>query len=480
MVFPCVIASAVACSPAEPPGGVLNDASLQADGTRIVDGDGNEVVMRGVALGGWNFHENWITAVDYPAYARLHVIGVEAGYGADVDAVIIEAGPDEDGDADWTAAVRAGLEARLGTDATDGLMATLAEYPSIVDDSDLALRRVLESRFGVAGRDELLDTFQGGWITDADLAWIAEQGFNTVRVPMGYRGLTSMSDKGDPTEPVWPTELVWNELAFARIDHLLDVCAEVGLWAVLDIQEAPGGQNEYAAPSTLYTDPAMQALTVELWTELSRRYKDHTSVAAYSLLAEPMSAPNDDARDVMYDQLVTAIRANDDDHLLVIHDGFRGVYTLPDPEAYGWTNVVYSTHLFEWDASSTADYEAAIEYYGTMFEASQATQQVPYYVGSFATFRDEPWAYESAGMMKDAFETNSWSWTLWTYKRIDDPVAVALWGTETGWGLRGRLVGDLDRPDLYRDDQATLARKFAAYGSLEIAPNEDLLIAVAP
>ena len=480
MVFSCVIASAVACSPAEPPGGVLNDALLQADGTRIVDGDGNEVVMRGVALGGWNFHENWITAVDYPAYARLHVIGVEAGYGADVDAMIIEAGPDEDGDADWTAAVRAGLEARLGTDATDGLMATLAEYPSIVDDSDLALRRVLESRFGVAGRDELLDTFQGGWITDADLAWIAEQGFNTVRVPMGYRGLTSMSDEGDPTESVWPTELVWNELAFARIDHLLDVCADVGLWAVLDIQEAPGGQNEYAAPSTLYTDPAMQALTVELWTELSRRYKDHTSVAAYSLLAEPMSAPDDDARDAMYDQLVAAIRANDDDHLLVIHDGFRGVYTLPDPEAYGWTNVVYSTHLFEWDASSTADYEAAIEYYGTMFEASQATQQVPYYVGSFATFRDEPWAYESAGMMKDAFEANSWSWTLWTYKRIDDPVAVALWGTETGWGLRGRLVGELDRPDLYRDDQATLARKFAAYGSLEIAPNEDLLIAVAP
>ena len=474
MVFGLSIACAVGCGPVQQPGRVQSDALLHADGTRIVDGEGQEVVLRGVALGGWNFHENWITAVDYPAYARLHVIGVEAGYGADVDAVIIEAGPDEDGDADWTAAVRVGLEARLGVDATDGLLATFAEYPSIVDDSDLALRRVLEARFGMAGRDELLDTFQGAWITDADLAWIADQGFNTVRVPMGYRGLTSMSDEGAPTE------LVWNELAFARIDHLLDVCADVGLRAVLDIQEAPGGQNEYAAPSTLYTDPAMQALTVELWTEISTRYRDRSSVAAYSLLAEPMSAPDDEARDALYDQLVTAIRANDDDHLLVIHDGFRGVYTLPDPAAYGWTNVVYSTHLFEWDASSTADYEAAIAYYGTMFEASQATQQVPYYVGSFATFRDEPWAYESAGLMKDAFEASGWSWTLWTYKRIDDPVAVALWGTQTGWGLRGRLVGDLDRPDLYRDDQATLARKFAAYAELDVAPNAELLTAVAP
>ncbi|GDX81557.1 hypothetical protein LBMAG42_33680 [Deltaproteobacteria bacterium] len=450
------------------------DTLLQADGTDIVDGGGNAVVMRGVALGGWNFHENWITAVDYPAHARLQVIGQEAGLSEEVDAAIVEAGPDEDGDADWVAAVRIGLESRLGAETANGLLATLAQYPSLVDDSDLPLRRVLEARFGIEGRDTLLDAFQGGWITDADLAWIAEQGFNTVRVPMGYRGLTSMTDDGSPSE------LVWNELAFARIDHLLDVCEDVGLWAVLDIQEAPGGQNEYAGPSTLYTDPAMQALTVELWSELSRRYRDRTSVAAYSLLAEPMSAPDDDARDAMYDQLVGAIRANEDDHLLVIHDGFRGMQTLPAPAEYGWTNVVYSTHLFEWGATSTADYEALMTYYGTVFRTNQTTQQVPYYVGSFSTFKDEPWAYESAGLMKDGFEANGWSWTVWTFKRIDDPVEVALWGKQTGWGVRGRLVGELDRPDLYRDDEATLARKFAAYGELEVAPNEALLDAVAP
>lgn len=308
------LACATTEQPADQPS---DDAPLRADGTRIVDADGNEVVMRGVALGGWNFHENWITAVDYPAYARLHVIGEEAGYGDDVDAAIVEAGPDDDGDEDWTAAVRVGLESRLGVDTAATLLAALSEYPAIVDDSDLPLRRVLESRFGVDGRDQLLDSFQGGWVTDADLAWIAGEGFNTVRVPMGYRGLTSMTDEGTPSE------LVWNELAFARIDHMLDVCEEVGLRAVLDLQEAPGGQNEYAGPSTLYTDPAMQALAVDLWTELSYRYRDRVSVAAYSLLAEPMSAPDDDSRDAMYDQLVTAIRANQDDHLLVIHDGDR-------------------------------------------------------------------------------------------------------------------------------------------------------------
>ena len=109
------------CHDAHPKAG---DAWLwgAADGTRIVDGEGREVVMRGVALGGWNFHENWITAVDYPAHARLHVIGEEAGHGADVDAAIVDAGPDDDGDEEWTAAVRAGLEARLGADTADALL----------------------------------------------------------------------------------------------------------------------------------------------------------------------------------------------------------------------------------------------------------------------------------------------------------------------------------------------------------------------
>jgi len=391
-----------------------------------------------------------------------------------VDEAIVAAGPSEKGDEAWLATVRAELVTRMDEAAADALLAQLAEYPSIVDDSDLALRLVLESRFGVAGRDALLDTFQGAWITDADLAWIADQGFNTVRVPMGYRDLTSMSDSAPPTG------LVWNEAAFARLDHLLDTCADLGLYAVLDIQEAPGGQNEYAGPSTLYTDPAMQALSVELWTELSRRYHDRAEVAAYSLLAEPMSAPTADARDAMYDQLVQAIRAEGDDHLLVIHDGFRGMYTLPDPAAYGWTNVVYSTHLFEWDVDSAEGYAERMALDQELFTTAQAEQQVPYYIGSFATFVDADWAYTGAATMVSTFEAEAWSWTLWTYKRIDDPVDVALWGTSTAWGLRGRLQSELARPDLYRDDEATLAAKFSAYANLSIEPNEALLQAVTP
>jgi hypothetical protein len=191
-----------------------------------------------------------------------------------------------------------------------------------------------------------------------------------------------------------------------------------------------------------------------------------------------MSAPSTQARDEMYDQLVKAIRAQGDDHLLVIHDGFSGLYTLPEPAEYGWEGVVYSTHLFEWGADSLADYEAVIGAYASLFDEAQARQGVPYYIGSFATFQDEDWAYDGAAHMVDTFEAHQWPWTLWTYKRIDDPIDAALWGTSTSWGLRGRLEGEFSRPDVYRDDEATLGAKFDAYGDLDIRPNEALYEAV--
>ena len=60
----------------------------------------------------------------------------------------------------------------------------------------------------------------------------------------------------------------------------------------------------------------------------------------------------------MYDRIVKAVRAKDDSHLCVIHDGFMGMGTLPVPTKYGWTDVVYSTHLFEWNADT---YEYALD-----------------------------------------------------------------------------------------------------------------------
>ncbi|MBK7973616.1 MAG: cellulase family glycosylhydrolase [Deltaproteobacteria bacterium] len=115
------------------------------------------------------------------------------------------------------------------------------------------MRELLEERFGIDGRDELLDTFWGAWIREADLAWVAGQGFNVVRVPMTYRSLVIASDR------TTPDALVWNEAAFRRLDELLSWCDRYGLYAVLDLQESIGGHNDYAGLPSSTPTPATRS-----------------------------------------------------------------------------------------------------------------------------------------------------------------------------------------------------------------------------
>jgi len=446
---------------------------LHTEGRNLVDENGNTVLLRGVNLGSWLFHETWISAVDYPVHGRIHVLGQRSGLGREVDAALRRVGPESG--AGWLAAFQGELESLAGPARTEALLRELSAFPSIYDDSDLPFRLLLEARFGTEGRDDLLDVFWGAWVQETDIAWIASQGFNVVRVPIGYRNLITASDR----EPL--TELVWNERAFVRIENLLNACEAHGVYAVIDIQEAPGGQNDYSGPARLYDDPLMQALTVELWEEISRRYRGRNAVAAYSLLAEPFGAPSAEARDEMYDRLIRAVRARGDDHPLVIHDGFFGLWTLPDPDDRGWDGVIYSTHLFEFGVTSLPVYRLLAALYDAGFNAAQARQNVPYYIGSFSTMADEEWAYEAAGVLVDLYERSGWSWSLWTYKRIDDPIEAELFGTSTSWGLRGRLQeASFARPDVHLDGLEALRGKFAAYSDLALDPNEPLLRVLTP
>jgi aryl-phospho-beta-D-glucosidase BglC (GH1 family) len=442
---------------------------IHADGTRLVDATGAEVRLMGANLGGWIFHESWITQSTFTTRGRVHEVGVRLGHAEAVEAALIAAGRDE-GAPGWYGAVQAALAERIGEAQAAAVVAEAQSYPSLQDDSDLLLRRELARRFGTAGRDELSDVFQRAWLREADVAWLAGQGFNVVRVPMSWRNLST-----DPDDDR-PSKLTWNELAFARVDDLLEWCERQGVYAVLDLQESPGDHNGYSGEARLYDDPAMQALTVQLWEELSRRYHARDVVAAYSLLAEPFGAPNSGARDAMYDRLVKAVRARGDDHLLVIHDGFFGMSSLPLPADRDWTGVVYSTHIFEFDATSLEDFEQIVNgWHDPVFTKAQARQGVPYYIGSFSTREDEPWAYGAAQLLIDWYTRHGWSWSVWTLKRIEDPLDWKLWGVRSSYGVLGRLASTFVRPDVQRDDFDTLRARFAAYADLVVDPNEELL-----
>jgi len=457
---------------------------LHASGTKVVDVMGNPVLLKGVNLGGWMFVETWIPDTDYTTAGRAVAVGEGMGIREQVIAAARVVGMqigDTENDAplcpgkgpEWIEAFRVELEKTAGAEKTGLLVAELVKYPTLCEDADYKLRKLLEKRFGIKGRDELLDIFQRAWITESDISWLAAQGMNVVRVPISYRDITAMEDVD------LPESLVWNGKALERIDDLLGWCEKNGVYAVIDMQEVPGGQNSYGdRPAYLWTNEHMKELTVELWEYLSDRYRGRDVVAFYSLMAEPFGAPDTKARDEMYDRIVKAIRARGDDHLLVIHDGFFGMNTLPLPSDYGWTGVVYSTHIFE-DADTLDMYKFYVEMvYEKLFTDAQKEQKVPYYIGSFSTKSAAEWAYESAQYLVNWYEKHRWSWSLWTYKLVLDPLMAEVFGYDTAWGLRSRLNTPFDRPDVYLDDYETLSKKFAAYKGLELGANEGLLKAL--
>src|SRR5690606_34120600 len=99
--------------------------------------------------------------------------------------------------------------------------------------------------------------FYRAWLdnhtTEADIAAMAQWGFNSVRLPIHFDQLTLPADK----EPK-PGEDTWHEEGFQRIDRLLAWSKAHRLYLILDLHAAPGGQGNDLAISD--RDPAKPSL----------------------------------------------------------------------------------------------------------------------------------------------------------------------------------------------------------------------------
>lgn len=209
------------------------------------------------------------------------------------------------------------------------------------------------------------------YVVQADVDAIAAAGFNSIRLPLHYDLLTLPVEQ----EPA-PGRDTWLPEGFARVDRLVAWAKEAGLYVVLDLHAAPGGQGtdlpiadrDPAKPS-LWDSPENRAKTVALWRELARRYADEPTVGAFDLINEPnwdFSGPggghgcqekaNAPLRAHLR-EITAAIRAVDKRHMLVIEgncwgNNYAGVLPLWDG------NTMLSVHKY-WnrnDPASIADW----------------------------------------------------------------------------------------------------------------------------
>ena len=162
--------------------------------------------------------------------------------------------------------------------------------------------------------------FKKNYITRDDIAYIKQTGMNSIRIPFHYKLFTNEDYMG----------LSSNQNGFEIIDQLLNWCRAEGLYVILDMHDAPGGQtgdnidDSYGYP-WLFDSEESQTLCCDIWKRIAARYANDTIVLGYDLLNEPIPGyfiadfPHlNAALEPFYKRCTKAIREVDKNHIVML------------------------------------------------------------------------------------------------------------------------------------------------------------------
>jgi aryl-phospho-beta-D-glucosidase BglC (GH1 family) len=166
---------------------------------------------------------------------------------------------------------------------------------------------------------------------EEDFKWIAELGFNFVRLPMDYRCYTEAGD--------W---LQFKEATLREIDQAIAFGERHGVHVCLNLHRAPGYCiNPPAEATDLWKDQSAQDAFVAHWVMFARRYKDiPPERLSFNLLNEPTRNTRESYLAVNR-RTIEAIQAADPRRPIIV-DG-NSVGREPFPEFLPYANVIQAT-----------------------------------------------------------------------------------------------------------------------------------------
>ncbi|HEV7395608.1 MAG TPA: glycoside hydrolase family 5 protein, partial [Pyrinomonadaceae bacterium] len=272
----------------------------------------------------------------------------------------------------------------------------------------------------LVGEDEgrrFWKTYYENYITEADIIFIKQAGFNSVRVPFNYRLFVSEDQ---------PVRLEGE--GYQLLDNVIAWCRKAGLYVILDMHAAPGGQtgdnidDGWGYPF-LFESSESQGLTITIWRKLAARYRDEPTVIGYDLLNEPIAHYFKDANlnpklEPLYRRIVSGIREVDRNHLIFLGgaqwDTNFDVFGPPFDD-----KLVYTFHKY-W---MTVDQEAIAP-----FLAFRDRYKVPLWMGESGENTDD-WIRSFRLLL----EQNNIGWCFWPYKKLDATSCPVSIGVPKNW-----------------------------------------------
>ncbi|MDR1688622.1 MAG: glycoside hydrolase family 5 protein [Clostridiales bacterium] len=301
------------------------------------------------------------------------------------------------------------------------------------------MEKMISDLCGNTYAERFWKSYYESYITEEDIRFIAGQGFNCVRLPINSRHLYKYENE----------EVIFCEDTVRLIDNCVKWCKNQGIYVILDMHGAPGGQtgqniddSENDLPE-LFTQPQNQKELTELWRKLAKRYAHEAAVAGYDLLNEPLPEWHNKYNDMLiplYEKLIEAIRLEDKNHIIIL----EGAHWATDFSIFknwqppqGEANLLLQFHKY-W---SPPDEESLKHFFQARSELS-----LPLFMGEGGE-NNTNW-YTAVFPL---YEKLNISWSFWSYKKMDNTNSPITFPVPDGWD---RLINFLEGGESLTEKEA--------------------------
>lgn len=284
--------------------------------------------------------------------------------------------------------------------------------------------------------------YRARYIAEDDIRFIKSVGFNTVRIPLHWN--LFMTADGTMTGPGW-----------ALLDRVLGWVRAAGLYAIVDLHAAPGGQtgiNHDDGPGypLMFYVPRQRDLTVALWRAIARRYAGDPAILGYDILNEPIAPYHDVATlnprlEPFYRKVTEAIRAVDPGRVVILAGGqWSSSFDMFGPPFAD--NLAYTYHSF-WASTDRDSIQRHLNF--------SNRYNVPLFLGETGELTDE---WNEA--FRRLHEAHGIGWSFWTYKNLDTTSTVVSIPRPEGWS---DIVAFVDGHTATKPPDALIERTLGRY-----------------
>ncbi len=291
---------------------------------------------------------------------------------------------------------------------------------------DVSSYRLIDQAFremvGPDFTDQFWKTFKDNYITREDIAYIKQTGMNSIRLPFHYKLFTDEDYMG----------LKSNQDGFARVDSVIKWCKAEGLYVILDMHDAPGGQtgdnidDSYGYP-WLFESETSKQLFSEIWKKIADRYKNEPTVLGYDLLNEPIATYFTNKEEInklmvpVYKRGIEAIRSVDPNHIILLGGAqWNSNFSMFDEKAID-SNMLYTCHRY-WCDTLQSNLQDFIDFRNKV--------NLPLYMGETGENTDE-WV----GGFRRLMERNNMGWHFWPFKKLEKTSCMVHTKKPANWDL---------------------------------------------